>query len=84
MNKTDRTSNMRERLIAMERDQSRLPASERYNRDPDFAVLVDTFYEFLRMAQYTPTELREAALLAAVKFETMVPRTLFKRMSSID
>lgn len=48
---------------------NRLPAQERYLRDPQYNALVDMFYHQLLSGGYTPTELREAVILAATKFE---------------
>jgi hypothetical protein len=38
---------------------------ERYRRDVEFKLLVDILYAQIVTARYTPTELREAAILAA-------------------
>lgn len=43
---------------------------ERYERDPIFRSLVDTMTHFIITAQYTPTELREAALLASIRYDS--------------
>ncbi len=43
--------------------------NERYMRDPVFHALVDRLYEAIAGAQFTPTELREAVILAATKYE---------------
>ena len=48
---------------------NRLPADERYQRDPVFRALVDTMVYTITRSNYTPTELREAAMLAAVIHE---------------
>lgn len=44
---------------------------ERYHTDPAFAVLVKTMIAHIRAANYTPTELREAALLAHIIYNEM-------------
>lgn len=44
---------------------------ERYERDPAFRVLVDTIHLWIRKAQYTPTEVREASMLAAIHHDSM-------------
>jgi hypothetical protein len=49
---------------------NRLRPEERYHRDPTFAALVDVMEAAIHRAEYTPTELREAAMLAAVRYET--------------
>lgn len=64
--------------IAFERDlardtPNRLTPRERYQRDVEFRSLVDLFEHFIHQARYTPTEIREAALLAAVNVELRRP-----------
>jgi len=49
---------------------------DRYLRDPEFTRLVDTFYLFYKEAKMTPTEVREAALLAQIKYEMSYPRPI--------
>ncbi len=48
---------------------NRLLPSARYERDPDFRYLVDAMLHMIVKAKFTPTELREAATLAAIKYE---------------
>jgi hypothetical protein len=57
----------------LERDPNRLSPDERYRRDPHFRVLVDVLEHHIREANYTPTELREAALLACIHYESTRP-----------
>lgn len=45
----------------------------RYHRDAMFRALVDTLELHIEQARYTPTELREAALLAAIHYEMRKP-----------
>ena len=40
---------------------------ERYHRDTQLKMLVDSLDMQIHRAQFTPTELREAAILAAIK-----------------
>lgn len=42
---------------------------ERYQRDPHYRCLVDVLEQAIHAAQYTPTEIREAAMLAAIRYE---------------
>lgn len=42
---------------------------DRYFNDPRFKVLVDLFYSYIARADFTPSEIREAAMCACVKFE---------------
>lgn len=46
-----------------------LTPEERYQNDPAFHMLVDWLERAIHQAQYTPSELRDAALLAAVHYE---------------
>lgn len=48
-----------------------LNVQERYRYDRVFATLVDTLTNMLREGNYTPTEVREAAMLAQLHFEDM-------------
>jgi hypothetical protein len=58
-----------EPLRRRENPMTTLSPEARYDRDPAFRQLVDTLYGFIVMADYTPTELREAVLLAAIRYE---------------
>lgn len=51
-----------------------LKVYERYTHDPVFRALVDQLTCALLNGNFTPTEVREAAMLAQLKFEEMVPR----------
>ncbi len=46
---------------------------EKYMNDPQYARLVDTLESFIRQAQFTPSEVREAAMLACIKYEMKRP-----------
>jgi hypothetical protein len=59
----------RAKVIRPEDNPNRLPAEERYRRDPVFHALVNFIYDSIVRCDYTPTELREAAMLAAIKYE---------------
>lgn len=48
--------------------QPRLP-TERYKTDIVFRHLVDIFSAAIERAEYTPTEIREAAMLAQIMYE---------------
>lgn len=43
----------------------------RYQRDPAFKQLVDMIQHMLHAAQFTPSELREAVMLAAINYEML-------------
>ena len=49
-------------------------AEERYMRDPEFHNLVDTIFGLIHNKTFTPTEVREAAMLAILKEERENPR----------
>ena len=47
---------------------------ERYQCDPWFHRLVDMLTHFIIEAKFTPSELREAAILAAIRYELFTTR----------
>ena len=53
-------------------------AKEMYLYDPIFHTLVDTIYKGIMEMQYTPGEVRAAAMLAAIKSEESQIRDGFK------
>jgi hypothetical protein len=57
---------------------------ERYQSDPVFHHLVDTMQVFIQEHQITPSELREAALLAAIKYELRNTRTYIPPQEMLD
>ena len=54
-------------------------AETRYQRDPAFRALVDAMYSHIDALKLTPTEMREAAMLACIKFEQRHPRPVMLR-----
>ncbi len=46
-----------------------MSAHERYKTDAQFRFLVDAILGALHQAEYTPSEVREAAILACIKYE---------------
>lgn len=44
---------------------------EKYQSDPEFRNLVDILMATIMRAQYTPSEIREAALYACVRYEML-------------
>jgi hypothetical protein len=48
---------------------------EKYHRDPNYRSLVDTMVQMIRKCEYTPSELREAAILASTIYEMEHVRT---------
>jgi hypothetical protein len=49
-------------------------ADDRYRNDQLFAQLVDIIYKSCKLGKFTPSEVREAATLAQIKFEMDNPR----------
>lgn len=49
---------------------------DRYEQDPAFHALVDMMYAAIVQGQFTPTEIREAAMLAQIKYEERYPRPM--------
>lgn len=50
---------------------------ERYDNDPTFRQLVNAMYAYIAQGDTTPTEVREAAMLAQIKYEEHRPRPLY-------
>jgi len=48
---------------------ARLSPIDRYRADPVFRTLVDALYHQVCEARYTPTEIREAVMLAQIMYE---------------
>ena len=53
-------------------------AEERYERDVMFHSMVDTMIAAIENLQLTPSEIREAATLAALKYEQRRPSVFMK------
>ena len=54
-----------------------MTAEERYLHDPIFHLLVDQIYVAIERKQYTPTEVRDAAMLASLRWERTHARSLW-------
>ena len=62
------------------------PPETRYQRDPVFRALVDMLSVFLEenaLRQWTPTELREAVMVAAARYEMVHVRPLLMQKDLI-
>ena len=58
---------------------NRMSVQDRYENDPTFRVLVEMLMSWLmNNAQYTPSELREAAMYAAYRVESITIRRPFR------
>ena len=55
---------------------------ERYSSDPAFHALVNTMVNSIVQCKYTPSEMREAALFASIKYEEthIMPKTYPKEI----
>ena len=47
---------------------------QKYMYDPDYHMLVDLLESFIYRNQYTPSEMREAAMFACIKYEMNQPK----------
>jgi hypothetical protein len=43
--------------------------NQKYYNDPEFKTLVDVMENFIHQNKYTPSEMREAALMASINYE---------------
>ena len=55
-----------------------LSPEERYSRDAEFYELVRMLEAFIHKAQYTPTEMREATILACIHYEVNNVRSFMR------
>lgn len=53
---------------------SQLYPNDKYLSDPKFQMLVDYMHHMIKRAEFTPTEIREAAMLAMIKYDLENPR----------
>lgn len=49
--------------------KQRMSPRDKYMNDPDYRQLVDLLEQFIHRAQFSPSELREAAVLASINYE---------------
>ena len=54
---------------------------DRYLSDPAYKALVDTLEHMIHSAQFTPSELREAAILASINYDSIQVRRNFIPMT---
>lgn len=50
---------------------------EKYNNDPAYHQLVTMLENFIDMAQFSPSEIREAAMMACINYEMRHIRRVF-------
>lgn len=53
----------------------------RYHREPGFRTLVDMMEHMVHSSRYSPSELREAAVLASIHYEMRVVRQYHVRIT---
>jgi len=63
-----------------------LTIREKYYTDPVFHNLVDVLYYQIEQANYTPSELRQAVLLAAILYEEkhVSPKIILREKAVVD
>lgn len=49
---------------------------DKYQNDPYYRTLIDLMLEMIYKCQFTPSEMRKAAMLASIKYEEMNIRKL--------
>ncbi len=59
-------------------------AQDMYNHDPVFKMLVDTIYSGMVKMEYTASDVRAAAMLAALHFERTRLKPLFIKKTDFD
>ncbi len=58
---------------------------EKYRNDTHYRMLVDALEGMIHQAQFTPSEIREAAIYAAIRYEmTQSPPPIVMRAKDID
>jgi hypothetical protein len=60
--------------MARQEEGEKMTARDRYENDPQFRMLVDLIHSWIRECKYTPTEVREAAMLAAIQYDSYTIR----------
>lgn len=56
----------------------------RYQHDPAFRQLVDVIQHSIETLQYTPSEVRDAAMVASILWEGRHTRTFFVKRKEIE
>jgi len=49
----------------------------KYQNDAHFKALVDSMEAFIHHGDFTPSEVREASMLASIHYEMMLPRNMY-------
>jgi hypothetical protein len=61
-----------------------MTVAERYETDSHFRFLVDSLEALIQDAKFTPTEIREAALMAMVRYESRRIRPFIIPLRALD
>lgn len=64
-------------LLIEDRRRRSDPPQDRYLRDSQFKCLVDYIEAMIRQCDFTPTEVREAAMLASIRHEQTTLRRYY-------
>ena len=56
----------------------------KYQNDSKFKNLVDSMEAFIQHGDFTPSEVREASMLASIHYEMMTPRRMYIPTPSIE
>lgn len=57
---------------------------ERYKNDAQFKRLVDSLFFLIKQADFTPTEIRGAAMLAQIRYEQINPRPFMPSLEQTE
>lgn len=58
---------------------------QKYYNDPSYKSMVDTLESLIHQAQFTPSELREMAMLASIHYEMKQPRhIIFNKTDDLE
>jgi len=63
--------------MILERGGTMRTPRQKYDNDPRYHNMVDTLEKMLHEAYFTPSEVREMAMLACINFEFRKPRRYF-------
>ena len=59
-------------------------ADELYKSDPNFAMLVDHLYALIKKGEYAPIEIRQAVMLAMIKYDLQTAKPVLMSPEFIE